>query len=408
MTAADRVSARPARNAEAERARWVTLLVFATQALLFASWTAHIPLVKARLGLSDGDLGLSLFGAPIGSIAATLLASWLLPRLGSKRMIQILLVGYGATAWTVGVAGSGGQLFAALLIWGFFQGSLDVSMNAQAVFVERAVRRPIMSSFHGTWSIGAFVGASLGAVAVSLGVSLTLQMIVVAVVIVVGVGWASRVLLPDPPHDHPDGGRPSAKAAWLHPVVIALGLIVLASMLCEGSMADWSAVYLHDSLGTSPGFAALGYAAFSSTMVVQRLLGDRVLARLAPRTILPILALISTVGVGTALIVGNPVVSLVGFASLGLGLALVVPAAFSASGRLPGIHPGTAVAAVSAIGWVGFVAGPPLIGKLADAVTLPVALGVVPILTAVIAIAVRSSSAFGVAPIREEVAPLSP
>lgn len=404
MTATD-TALRPARNARAERARWVTLLVFATQALLFASWTAHIPLVKASLGLSDGDLGLALFGAPIGSIIATLAASWLLPRLGSKRMVQLLLVGYCATGWLVGVAGSQTALFGALLVWGLFQGSLDVSMNAQAVFVERAVGRPIMSSFHGTWSIGAFVGASLGAVAVSLGVPLTLQMVVIGVVIVVGVGLASLVLLPDPPHDHPEGHRPSAGAAWRHPVVIALGLIVLASMLCEGSMADWSAVYLHDSLGTSPGFAALGYAAFSSTMVAQRLLGDRVLARVSPRTILPILTLISTVGVGAALVIGNPVLSLVGFASLGLGIALVVPAAFSASGRLPGIHPGTAVAAVSAIGWVGFVAGPPLIGKLADVVTLPVALGVVPILTFVIALAVRSSTAFGVAPAREEVAP---
>jgi fucose permease len=378
--------------------RLVTTVVFAAQSLLFASWTAHIPLVKAQLGLSDGELGLVLFGAPIGSVLATLVASWLLPRMGSRRLVQVSLLGYCATGWLVGVAGAGPQLFLALLVWGAFQGTTDVSMNAQAVSVERLAGRPLMSGFHGAWSIGAFAGAALGALAVGLGAGLGMQLAALGVVIAVGVGLASRVLVADSPPEHGDGAAPSLAAVWLNPVVVVLGLIALASMLCEGVVVDWSAVYLHESLGAAPAVAALGYAVYSLAMVIARLAGDRVLARTAPRTTLPLLATLASVAMTVGLVIGTPVAALVGFATLGLGLALVVPATFSAAGRIPGVHPGSAVAAVSAIGWVGFVAGPPVIGHVADAFTLPVAFGLVPMLTAVIALAIRRSRSFSAIP----------
>jgi MFS family permease len=383
----------------ARRPRLVTTVVFATQSLLFASWTAHIPLVKAQLGLDDGQLGLVLFGAPIGSVLATLVASWLLPRVGSRRLVQASLLGYCATGWMVGLAGSGLELFLVLLVWGAFQGTTDVSMNAQAVSVERLAGRPLMSGFHAAWSIGAFAGAALGTVAVALGAGLAFQLAAIGFVIAVGVGLASRALVPDPPPADEDGAAPRLAAVWLNPVVVALGLIALASMLCEGAAADWSAVYLHDSLGAAPAIAALGYTFYSLAMVVSRLMGDRVLARTAPRTTLPLLAGVATVGMTVGLVVGTPLAALLGFATLGLGLALVVPAVFSAAGRLPGVHPGSAVAAVSAIGWVGFVAGPPVIGHLADAFTLPVAFALLPILTAGVAVAVRRSRSFNAMPV---------
>lgn len=383
----------------ASRARIATLIVFVTHGFIFASWTAQIPLVKSSLALSDAQLGLALFGAPIGSIIAMLATSALLPRVGSRRMVQVCLVGYCATGWTVGMAGSGLQLFAALALWGVFLGSLDVSMNAQAVFVERRLRRPIMSSFHGMWSVGAFAGVGLGALAVAMGVSLAAQLAVLGLVGVVIAGWATRSMVPDPPHEA-SSPRPSAAAAWRNPVVLLVGSVVLAAMLCEGAAADWSAVYLHESLGSSVAFAALGYAAFSVSMVVGRLTGDRLLARVSPRTVLPILAGVATVGMSAALVVGGPAVALVGFVTLGIGVALVIPAAFTAAGRLPGVHPGSAVAVVSSIGFVGFVAGPPVIGHLAEAVSLPVALALLPILTAVIALVVRASRSFDPLPAR--------
>jgi fucose permease len=384
----------PGRRDAATIARYATLVVFATHAILVASWTAHIPLVKSSLGLSDASLGLALLGAPLGSIIAMLATSALLPRVGSKRMVQVCLVGYCATGWLVGLVGSGTELFLALALWGVFMASLDVSMNGQAVFVERALGRPIMSSFHGVWSVGAFIGVGIGALAVGAGVSLAAQLAVLGVAGLVVAGSATRRMLPDPPHDPATDPEPRAWTAWRNRSVLLLGAIVLAGMLSEGAVADWSAVYLHESLGTTVSYAALGYAAFALTMVVGRLTGDRLLARFAPRTLLPILAAIATVGMGAALLIGEPAMTLVGFATLGIGIALVIPAAFTAAGRVPGVHPGAAVAVVSSVGWLGFIAGPPLIGHLSEAVTLPVALALLPILTGVIAVSVRASRVF--------------
>jgi fucose permease len=208
-------------------------------------------------------------------------------------------------------------------------------------------------------------------------------------------GSATLVMLPDPPPEAGAGHVARASTAWRNRSVLLLGAIVLAAMLSEGAAADWSAVYLHESVGAPVAFAALGYAAFAVAMVVGRLTGDRLLAWIAPRTILPVLAMMATVGMGAALVIGGPAIALIGFATLGLGVALVIPAAFTAAGRLPGVHPGAAVAVVSSVGWVGFVAGPPLIGHLSEAVTLTVALALLPVLTAAIAVSVRGSRVFG-------------
>jgi MFS family permease len=366
---------------------------------LFASWTAHIPQVKSQLGLTDANLGLALFGAPIGSLAAMLLTGRLLVRFGSRRLVQGTLLGYCLTGVGVGLAGTQVELFAALAVWGVFLGSLDVSMNTQAIVVERGLGRPVMSGFHGAWSIGGFAGAGIGALAVASGLSLSGQLVLLGALAAVAAGAASTQMLADPPplpNDGTDRIRARRPFSVLrNPAVVVLGAVALACMLCEGAAADWSAVYLHDSLRTSAAVAGLGYAAFSAAMVALRLSGDRLLTRVPQRTLLPVLATVATGGFAAALLVRTPLAGLLGFAFLGVGVALVIPSAMSAAGRLPGIHAGTAVAAVSALGWIGFVGGPPLIGHLAETVSLPAALALLPVLTAVIAVATRTAGAFG-------------
>ncbi len=378
--------------------RAAVLVVFFGHAFLFASWTAHIPQVKSHLGLTDARLGLALFGAPIGSMVAMLLTGRLLVRFGSRPMVQATLLGYCLTGVGVGLATTQIELFGALAVWGVFLGALDVSMNTQAIVVERALGRPVMSGFHGAWSTGGFAGAGLGALAVAQGLSLSGQLVILGLVAALVAGGASTRMLPDPPPtapllEAPDRRRPFG--VLRNPVVLALGAVALACMLCEGAAADWSAVYLHDSLRTTPAVAGLGYAAFSAAMVALRLTGDRLLARVARRTLLPALAAAATVGFAAALAVRTPLAGLLGFACLGVGVALVIPSAMSAAGRLAGVHAGTAVAAVSAIGWIGFVGGPPLIGRLAQATSLPATLALLPVLTAVIAVATRTTKAFG-------------
>ena len=317
----------------------------------------------------------------------------LLARFGSKRMVQATLAGYCLTGFSVGLAGSQLALFGSLLVWGLFHGSLDVSMNTQGVTVELAAGKPIMSSLHGAWSIGGFVGAGLGVIAVGLGIPLTGQLVALAIVVSIVAGWATRFLLPDPPHKLSADDAVPAKNVLLHPAILILGGVALACMFCEGAAADWSAVYLRDSLGATPAIAGLGYAAFSATMVALRLSGDRLSGRYPANVLLPVCAAVATVILVVALVLDNAVAALVGFAGLGIGLALVIPTVFSAAGRLPSVNTGAAVAAVSALGWIGFVGGPPIIGILSEHLTLPVTLILLPLLTAVIVVVTRFTPA---------------
>ena len=366
--------------------------VFFVHGLLFASWAAHIPHVKARIGLSDGGLGLVLLATPVGSIAAMAVGAWLLPRVGSRWMVTCCLVGYCASGPFVGLATSAPGLFAALLCWGAFQGTLDVSMNTQAIACQRAAGRPIMSGMHGRWSFGALAGAGAGALGVGIGLSLAVQLLILGVAALPLVWWAWH--LPDD-HAEPESGDGKNKRERLPlrrwpRTVLLLAAIAFASMLCEGAAADWSAVYLRNSLGAAAVVASLGYAFFAAAMVLVRLGGDALIARRGTGKVVAVLCGIATVGFAAGLISANTVVALIGLATLGGGVATVVPTVFSAAGGLPGIPPSSGIAAVSACGWAGFVCGPPLIGQLASATSLPVALAVVPVLTAFIAIAMAA------------------
>jgi len=386
--------------------RWPRIAVtsvFVVHGLLFASWTAHIPDVKAHLGLTDGTLGFALLGAPVGSVIAMIAASWLLPRVGSRAVVRVALVGYCAAGPLVGLTGSLPALFAALFAWGAFQGTLDVAMNTQAIAVERTGRRVLMSGLHGSWSIGAFAGAGIGALAVAAGITLSLQLLVMGTIALLVAGLLTVRMLPaaaERPADadscagNPDAGpRRRVKVSRWSGGMVMLGAIAFASMLCEGAIADWGAVYLSGPLHASGVVPGLGYTAFSLAMVTVRLSGNRLLTRFRPDRLLPALAAVATVGFAAALIIARPPAALAGFCCLGIGLASVVPAVFSAAGRIPGLPAGTAVATASACGWAGFVCGPPLIGRLASWASLPVALGLLPLLTAFVVVGTLSSRA---------------
>lgn len=361
-------------------------------AVLFSAWAAHIPQVKAALGLSDAALGTALFGAPVGSVAATLLSHWALPRWGSQRLVPVLVAGYAFTGVTVGLATSGLWLFAALALWGAFQGALDVAMNTQAGTVERVARAPIMSRFHGMWSVGGLVGAMVGAACVSVGIALALQAVVLGAVVLIFVEPLTRRLIPDEAAGVPVGER---RRNWLTPTVAVLAAVAFASFICEGAAADWSANYLREVVGSGVGVAALSYAAYTFAMVVVRFGAMRLHARVTARRLLPALALLGVVGMGVTLATANPVLSVIGFACLGAGVALLVPTAFSAAYAAG--NGGSAIALVAATGWVGYLLSPPLIGHLAQWIGLAAALVTIPVMLSIAAVAIAGSRAFDAA-----------
>jgi len=363
--------------------------VFFAHGLLFASWTAHIPELKHHLGLSDGRLGLALLGAPVGSVLAILVAARLLPIVGSRRMVRLGLLGYCASGPFIGLTGSLDTFFVTFLLWGFFQGTLDVSMNTQAISVERFSGRVLMPGFHGSWSIGSLIGAVVGAAAVGLGLSLSEQLLVLAAPCLLVVGWLTTRMIPDRRADgdpEPSKGMPDTRSGLLQRAIIVLGGIAFAGMLCEGAAADWAAVYLRNSLHAVPVVAGLAYAAYALAMVIVRLSGNRLFTRYAVHRPLSLLAAIGSLGFAAGLVIDRPVSLLVGFAFLGAGLASVVPMILRAAGAVDDVDTGRAVAAVAGCGWAGFVVGPVVIGEIASTTTLHIALFVIPVLTGTVAV----------------------
>ncbi|WP_264917312.1 MFS transporter [Mycobacterium kiyosense] len=380
------------RSPELRRAKVAVTAAFLAHAVVFSSWAAHIPQVKGDLGLDDGQLGTALFGAPLGSVAATVCCHWALPRWGSRRLVPVLVAGYALAAMTVGLATSGLWLFASLALWGAFQGGLDVAMNTSAGTVERLAGSPIMARFHGMWSVGALLGALIGAACVTAGIGLEPQLVFLGVLVLVVVRPLTRHLVAG----EAVAASPEARGrARITPTVAILAAVAFASFLCEGAATDWSANYVHDVIGAGPGLSALSYAAYTLAMVAVRFGALRLHARVPARRLLPALALIAVVAMGVTLATANPVLGVIGFAGLGVGVALLVPTAFSAAYGAGGR--GSAIAIVAATGWVGYLLGPPLIGHLAQWAGLSAALVVIPVVLAVTAIAIRFGTAFDAA-----------
>ena len=390
-----------ARSARSRSPRVAVTAVFVAHGLLFASWTAHIPHIMRHLGLTDGTLGIALLGAPAGSVAAMLLASYLIPKLGSRRVVQLALVGYCGTGPLVGLTGSLAALLGALFIWGAFQGTLDVAMNTQAIAVERAPARtdvgPARKLEHRLICRSRDRRAGRGRRAGPDPRSSSSSARSPCSGLACSHHECSRMR--SSVRALTSGRRPGRCSAsrWSGGMIL-LGAIAFAGMLCEGASADWASVYLSGPLHATGAVPGLGYAAFALAMVTVRLSGNRLLRRFRPSRLLPVLAAAATAGFAAGLAIGRPAAAIAGFVFLGLGLASVIPAVFSAAGRIAGLHPGMAVATVSACGWTGFVCGPPLIGHLASLASLSLALGLLPFLTAFVAVGTLLSRALRDAP----------
>ncbi|WP_152361980.1 MFS transporter [Microlunatus speluncae] len=378
----------------ARHARRADSMIFALNALIFAAWTPHIPAIKDRLGLHEGTLGLALLGAPVGALIAVFITGQALNRWGSVRVIRVTTAGFAAAAPLLGLADSLPTLFGALVIFGALQASMDVSMNTQAVTIEHRYGRPIMSSFHAIWAIGAAVGASLGSLALVLDVSLALQQAGLGVIVIIGMIILGRWLYPDDHVPEAEPGRGGgSRLSWISPRLIMIAAIMFAALLCEGAAADWAPLYLRDHVRAPEEIAGLAYTAFALAMFVGRAFGDRWVARFGGARVVAVLAAIGGAGLGIGLLAGQTAVVLAGLALYGLGIACIVPVCLSSAaaeaGRT-GAPAGPALALADGTGRTGFLLGPTLIGGLAHVTALPLALGVLPIFCIGIVLASRA------------------
>lgn len=342
----------------------------------FASWAVRIPALQERHALGEGALGAALLGAAAGLFIALPTTSALIARHGSRRLTIAAGFCYLAAVPLLALAPGFLTFAAALAAVGFSNGSLDLAMNAEAVVVERHYRRSIMSSFHGFFSGGGIAGAAAGGLAASGDVGLLPHLLAVALVLA-AVLAAAAPALPAEPADvraH-EAGKP-ALALPRGPLLV-LGAVAFCVLMAEGAINDWSAVYLRTVIGTDDGTAALGFAVFAAAMTVGRLSGDQLVRLLGPTLVVRLGGMLAWFGMLATLLAPSALLALSGFGVAGLGLAAIFPIALSAAGRTPGVRSASALAAASTAGYLGFLAGPPLIGLVAELAGLRAGLGVV-------------------------------
>ena len=365
-----------------KQARYAISAAFFINGMILASWVATIPLARERLSLSEGVLGLTLLSMAVGSLIAMPVTGMLIGRFGSRRMTILTMSLFVASLFLPLGAPTLPFLILTLIIFGGLQGASDVAMNAAAVALENSYPKPIMSSFHGFWSLGSLSGAAFAGLLISFETPSLMRALIAAVL---GAGiliWA----LPKLPNANDE--RDEHTFALPRGPLLVFGLLAFLALVSEGAIADWAAVYLQDYLGASTAFATLGFAAFSLTMALGRFTGDALTARFGPALVLRISGAVSALGLAVALLVPQASLSLIGFGLMGLGVANFAPMLFGAAGRVPGTEPGVSIAAVTTVGYLGFLVGPPLIGLSAEVVGLRTSLYmVVGFLTVIAALA---------------------
>lgn len=349
------------------RSRLADSIVFAVLGAVFATWAVRIPAVSSSLALSEGDIGIALLGLASGSVLGLVTSGILVSRYGGRRVIRVGLGVYSLALLCIAFATGLATLVGVVLVFGFGKGLVDVAANAQGVRIERVYSGQIMGSFHALFSGGGLAGAGLGAVATSVGLSVQTHFAVVGVTLLATGLVASRWLLPKDSTTNagPAVTLPSRK-------LVGFCVIGFCALFIEGVGNDWSAVFLA-SAGASATVAALGFAAFSCTMMLGRFLADRAVEWAGPKQFLRITAVVAAVGVGLTLL-AQPVLTLFGFGVLGLGLAGIMPVALSIAGTHdPDTPTEQAIAAVSTAGYAGFAVGPVVIGFIAEATSLRIA-----------------------------------
>jgi MFS family permease len=379
-------------RAHLRRARAAVAACFFVNAVFYANVVPRLPEIKEQLGLSNSSLGAALAAVPLGALLAGVSSAVLIRRFGSGNVASSGLVLMGIALWAVSVAPNWAALAAALLLAGVLDNIIDVAQNAHGLRVQRLYGRSILNAFHGIWSVGAVSGGLLGSAAAGLGVPLVWHLAGTAVVFGLLAVLIQRAMLPGHDEDdrevtreqpagtvHPaDGGAAASPAGKgrraAMRAMVALGVLAACGAVVEDAGASWSALYLRSELAAGAAAAGLGFVALQGAMTIGRLTGDRVVDRFGQRLVVQVGGVLIALGMGLALALPSVATTLAGFALAGLGVATLVPAVYHAADALPGLPPGLGLAVINWLLRVGFLLSPPLIGVVADAVSLRVAL----------------------------------
>ena len=364
---------------------WATRVVFLASGLFTAAWAPLIPLAKSRLRLSDGRLGLLLLCVGVGMLGVMPFAGMLTGRAGCRRIITLTGTVAACSLPVLATARHAWVLAIVLVAFGAAAGLMDVALNVHAVLVERLTSRAMMSGFHGLWSVGGILGAGTASLLLSIGGSPAAVAVTVTAGVLLLLVVARPSLLPPQidPHSSDDPGR---GFTFPRGMVLLLGSFCFVLFLAEGSVLDWSGVFLTTVRGLKPTHAGIGYVAFASAMTICRLAGDPVVRIVGPKRVAVLGSTLAATGFALTVLAPVPAVDVVGFALIGFGAANVVPVMFSSAGRQSAMPASQAIPAMTTIGYAGSLAGPAGVGLLAGAFGLQVALAVIAALLVGVAI----------------------
>src|SRR6185503_7375143 len=346
--------------------------MFFLAGLCFSSWASRIPDIQQKLGLNKAELGGVLFSLPVGLMLSLPFAGWIITKIGSKKVVIGAMTADGIFLVALALAQTTVELVIALICFGFAGNTMNISVNTQAVTSEGMHDKPIMASFHGLWSLAGFVGGGIGLLMTAFRVNPFYHFLIMLGLIIPAVIFVSAHLDDDSaaPETAQNQKLPLVKRFMLIMPLLTLGSIAFCSMICEGSMFDWSVMYFKEVVHTSARLQVMGFTAFMLTMALGRFFADSLAHRFGLKRILQVSGSITVIGLTTAVLFPCLLTSTLGFMLVGLGVSSVVPMVYSAAGKSKIMSAGLALTAVSTVGFAGFFVGPPVIGFIAKLVSL--------------------------------------
>ena len=353
--------------------RIAVLLFFFINGFLYANVTSRLPELKMHFGVSNSVLGTMLFTTAIGALVAMPLTGWLSTRYGSGLLViyagfffccVVPCIAFSPYIWL-------GRM--SFFMTGFFSGAMDITMNAQAVLVERLYKKTMMSSFHAAFSIGMALGAGTGALFANYHLPLQHHLVYMSIFSVLVLAAVVPALLRNQ-REQPMAEKGANSRKKIPRGIWLLAIVGFCGMTGEGSMVDWSAIYTNTVVGSTKAFSALAVGAFATAMTIGRAFGDRLIDKAGKQTVLFCSCFSAIAGLGIVLTVISAPAAIAGFFLVGAGLSNVVPMTYSMAGNIKGVEPAAGIAFASTIGYSGFFIGPPVIGYLGDAYGLRIGL----------------------------------
>ena len=347
---------------------------FFTYGFMYANWVSRLPELQRIFNVSNAGLGSILFATACGGLVAMPFVSWLTTRYGTRVTALGVALLFSFILPMIPLNYSPFFTYLIFILIGITGSSVSISMNGQAIYVERMWNKPIMSSFHALFSVGMAMGALSGSLFSKFGVPTFTHFLTIGLLGAVAYGLSYPNMVPDPQDLKSKEVNDESKFTLPTKAILPLGIIAFCGMTGEGSMADWSAIYMHKVVGESEAFGAIAFGIFGAAMTMGRLFGDFFTMRLGKYKLLIADSILAIFGLSIAILFPHPTVTLVGFFLVGLGLSTIVPIVYSTAGNTKGVAPSVGIAMATSIGNLGFFVGPPTIGYIADLLGLRVGL----------------------------------